>query len=140
MSQICFRQDQRVDYDETFSLVAMLKVCWNYVSSCCIIYEILHVGCQNIVFSTVSLRKHCMWYNQKVLSILKILASMQAPAILKWTGASISELEYTLWWDDQRFWVCTRFMRNLYFQRSEWEHYRISDKYMWLTYCGSEVM
>ena len=33
------------------------------------------------------------------------------------------------------FWVCTKFMRNLYFQRSEWEHYRISDEYMLLTYC-----
>ena len=28
------------------------------------------------------------------------------------------------------FWVYTKFMRNLYFQRSEWEHYRISDEYM----------
>ena len=28
-----------------------------------------------------------------------------------------------------------KFMRNLYFQRSEWEHYRISDEYMLLTYC-----
>ena len=31
-----FRQVQGVDYDETFSPVAMLKVYWNYVSSCCI--------------------------------------------------------------------------------------------------------
>ena len=28
-----------------------------------------------------------------------------------------------------------KFMRNLYFQRSEWERYRISDEYMLLTYC-----
>ena len=35
LSQRCFRQVQRVDYDETFSLIAMMKVCWNYVSSCC---------------------------------------------------------------------------------------------------------
>ena len=27
LSQRCFRQVQRVDYDETFSLIAMLKVC-----------------------------------------------------------------------------------------------------------------
>ena len=61
-----------VDYDETFSLVAMLRVCWNYISDYCIIYEILQIGCQkNIVSSTIFLRKGCMWYNQKVLSILK---------------------------------------------------------------------
>ena len=28
----------------------MLKVYWNYVSSCCIIYEILHTGCQEHYF------------------------------------------------------------------------------------------
>ena len=28
-----FRQVQGVDYDETFSLVAMLKVCWDCISS-----------------------------------------------------------------------------------------------------------
>ena len=39
-----------VDYDETFSLVAMLRVCWNYVSSYCIIYEILQIGCQKHCF------------------------------------------------------------------------------------------
>ena len=27
-----FRQVQGVDYDETFSPVAMLRVCWNYIS------------------------------------------------------------------------------------------------------------
>ena len=27
------------------------------------------------------------------------------------------------------------FARNLYLQESEWEHYNISDKYMWMTYC-----
>ena len=58
--QICFQKVQRVYYDETFSHVAMLKVCWNYVSSCCIIYEILQIGSKNIVSSTVSLKKGCM--------------------------------------------------------------------------------
>ncbi len=60
LSQKVFRQVQGVDYTEIFSLVAMLRVCWNYISDYCIIYEILHVGCQNIVSSTVSLSKHCM--------------------------------------------------------------------------------
>ena len=66
-----FRQVQGVDYDDAFSLVAMLRVCWNYISIYCIIYEILQIGCQNTVSSTIFLRKGCMWYNQKVLSILK---------------------------------------------------------------------
>ena len=55
-----FRQVQGVDYDEIFSLVAMLRVCWNYMSNYCIIYEILQIGCQNIVSSTIFLRKGCM--------------------------------------------------------------------------------
>ena len=29
---------------------------------------------------------------------------------------------------------------NLYLQESEWEHYNLSDKYMWMTYCWSEMM
>ena len=53
LSQKGFRQVQGVDYDETFSLVAMLRVCWNYISDYCIIYEILQIGCQNIVSSTI---------------------------------------------------------------------------------------
>ena len=52
-----FRQVQGVDYDEIFSLVAMLRVCWNYISSYCIIYEILQIGCQNIVSSTIFLEE-----------------------------------------------------------------------------------
>ena len=55
-----FRQFQGVDYGEAFSLVAMLRVCWNWISSYCIIYEILDIGCQNIVSLTVFLRKGCM--------------------------------------------------------------------------------
>ena len=55
-----FRQVQGVDYDETFSLIAMLRVCWNYISDYCFIYEILQIGCQNIVSSTIFLRKGCM--------------------------------------------------------------------------------
>ncbi len=43
--QRVFPQVQGVDYDETFSLVAMLRVCWNYIS---IIYEILQIGCQTL--------------------------------------------------------------------------------------------
>ena len=31
----------------------MLRVCWNYISDYCIIYEILQIGCQNIVSSMI---------------------------------------------------------------------------------------
>ena len=42
------------------------KVCWNYVSSCCIFWLWnLADGCQNKAPLTVSVRKGCMWYNQK---------------------------------------------------------------------------
>ena len=34
---------------------------------------------------------------------------MQALAIHLWTGASLSELEYTLWWIDQSIWFYTDF-------------------------------
>ena len=60
LSQKGFRQVQGVDYDEIFSLVAMLRVCWNCISGYCIIYEILQIGCQNIVSSMIFLRKGCM--------------------------------------------------------------------------------
>ena len=55
-----FRQVQGVDYGEAFSLVAMLRVYWKWISSYCIIYEILQIGCQNIVSSMFFLRKVCM--------------------------------------------------------------------------------
>ena len=58
--QRVFSQVQGVDYDEIFSSVAMLRVCWNCISTYCIIYEILQIGCQNIVSSTIFLRKGCM--------------------------------------------------------------------------------
>ena len=39
---------------------SMLRVCWNWISSYCIIYEILQIGFQNIVSSMIFLRKGCM--------------------------------------------------------------------------------
>ena len=48
------------DYGEAFSLAAMLRVCWNWISSYCMIDEILQIGCQNIVSSMFFLRKSCM--------------------------------------------------------------------------------
>ena len=64
----------------------------------------------------------------------------KAPVIHFWAGASISELEYTLWWGDQSIWFYTDLRWSLYLQESEWEHYNISDKYMWMTYFWLEMM
>ena len=57
VAKMFFRQVQGVDYDETFSLVAMLRVCWNYVSSYCIIYEILQIGCKKHCFLDIFLEE-----------------------------------------------------------------------------------
>ena len=53
---------------------------------------------------------------------------------------SISELEYKLWYGDQGIWFYTDLWWSLYLQEIEWEHYTFSDKYMWMTYCWSEIM
>ena len=65
----CFWKVQGVDYDEIFSLVSMLKVCPNHVSNCHILWNLAN-GCQNCM---ELLKKSCIWCNQKVLSILKVL-------------------------------------------------------------------
>ena len=127
-----FSHVQGVDYNEIFSSVAMLKSVGIMLALAAFMKSGRWMSKQ--VSLPVFVRKGCMWYNQKGFVDPKDAKRYAAPAILPWTGVSISELESTLWWDDQRFWVYTKFMRNLYFQRSEWEHYRISDEYMLLTY------
>ena len=59
-----FSQVQGVDYDEIFSSIAMLK-------SVGIMLALAADGCQKQVSLPVFVRKGCMWYNRKVLSILK---------------------------------------------------------------------
>ena len=89
----------------------MLRVCWNYISDYCIIYEILQIGCQNIVSSTIFLRKGCMWYNRKVLSILKD-ANKYAKLQHSFWGLEWASRSWNVCFDDdQRFWVYTKFMR-----------------------------
>ena len=65
---------------------------------------------------------------------------MQAPAIHQWTGASISELEYMLWWVDQSIWFYTDFWRSLYLQESEWELCSISNTICrWHIVTGNDI-
>ena len=65
-----FRQVQGVDYDETFSLVAMLKVCMNHVSIS-YIYEIWQIGYQNKFPYQFSYGKVVCDTTRRFLSILK---------------------------------------------------------------------
>ena len=92
----CFRQVQGVDYDEIFSLIAMLKSVRIMLAIPTFYdYKIWQMDVKLYSLMDI-LKKSCIWYNQKVLSILKVLKNVQAPAIHLWTSASISELEYTL--------------------------------------------
>ena len=54
-----FRQVQGVEYDEIFSLISMLKSV-RIMLAIATFYEILQIGCQNIVSSMLYLRKGCM--------------------------------------------------------------------------------
>ena len=90
-----FRQVQGVDYDEIFSLVAMLKVRWNHVSISCI-YEIWQMDDKTSFLTSLRKERLYVIQSEKVLSIIRMLKGMLAPAILLRTGVSISELECTL--------------------------------------------
>ena len=67
----CFRQVQGVDYDEIFSLVSMLKSV-RIMLAIAAFYEIWQMDVKP-AFLNGFLKKSCIWCNQKVLSILKIL-------------------------------------------------------------------
>ena len=90
-----FSQVQGVDYNEIFSFVAMLKVRRVHVSISCI-YEIWQMDVKTSFLTSFRKEKVVCDTIRKVLSILRMLKGMLAPAILPWTRASISESEYTL--------------------------------------------
>ena len=85
-----FRQVQDVDYDEIFSLIAMLKSIWIMLAIAAF-YEICQFTSK--LHSLMDfLKKSCIWCNQKVLSILKVLrkcASSSEPS-MDWCKASQS--------------------------------------------------
>ena len=89
-----FSQLQGVDYDEIFSSVAMLKSVGIMLALAAFMKSAKWMSKQ--VSLPVFVRKGCMQYNQKGLSILRMLKGMLAPAILLRTGVSISELECML--------------------------------------------
>ena len=92
--QRVFPQVQGVDYDEIFSSVAMLKS----VGIMLALDAFMKYGrwMSKRVSLPVFVRKGCMRYNQKGLSILRMLKGMLALAILLRSGVSILELECTL--------------------------------------------
>ena len=71
LSQKGFRQVQGVDYNEIFSTVAMLKSV-RIMLAIATFYEIWQMNVKT-AFLMVFLKKSCIWCNQKVLSILKVL-------------------------------------------------------------------
>ena len=89
-------QVQGVDYGEIFSPVAMLKsVGIMLVVAAFFDYEIWQTDVKTSFLNGI--REEKLYVRQpKVLSVLRMLKCMQTPAILLWTGASISELECTL--------------------------------------------
>ena len=62
-------------FKETFSLVAMLRVCWNYIS---IIYEILQIGCQTLFPRRFSWGKVVCDTTRRFCQSWKMLTSMQS--------------------------------------------------------------
>ena len=57
----------------------MLRVCWNCISSYCVIYEILQIGCQNIVSSTIFLEERLYVIQPEgFVNPEKMLISMQS--------------------------------------------------------------
>ena len=87
-----FSQVHGVDYDEIFSSVAMLKS----VGFMCCIYEIWQMDDKTSFLTSLRMERLYVIQIRKFLSILRMLKGMLAPAILPWTGVSISELECAL--------------------------------------------
>ena len=97
LSQKGFRQVQGVDYDETFSPVAMLKSVRIMLAIAAFYdYEIWQMDVKTAFLNGFSGRRIVYDTIRKVLSILRMLKGMLAPAILLRTGVSISELECPL--------------------------------------------
>ena len=120
-----FRRVQGVDYDETFSPIAMLKSVWIMLA----IAAFYNYGKWMSKLHSIMdfLKKNCIWCNQKFLSILKVLTkctSSSDPSMdwCKHLGVGIYAL---MRWS--RHMVLYRLTVSLYLQESVWELCRISD-------------
>ena len=91
-----FSQVQGVDYDETLSIIVMLKSVRIMLAVAAFSFMKSGRWMSKQSFLDGFREERLYVYNQKVLLILRMLKGMQAPSILLWTGASISELGHTL--------------------------------------------
>ena len=100
LSQKGFRQVQGVDYNEIFSTVAMLKSVW-IMLAIATFYEIWQKDVKIAFFNGFIKEELYMMQPEGFINPKGAKQIVQALAIHQWTGASIPELEYTLWWVDQ---------------------------------------
>ena len=86
------------------------------------------------------LKKSCIWCNQKVLSILKVLtkcAKLQQSIY----GLVQASRSWNIRFDKLiKAYSFIQIYGEACIYKSEWEHYSLSDKYMWMTYCWSKIM
>ena len=89
-----FRQVQGVDYNEIFSTVAMLKSVRIMLASVTC-YEIWQMDVKTTFFNGFIKEELYMMQPEDFINPKGAKQIVQALAIHLWTGASISELEYT---------------------------------------------
>ena len=90
-----FRQVQDVDYDESFSLVSMLKSI-RIMLAITTFYEIWQMDVKTAFLNGFLKEELYMMQPEDFVNPKGANKIVQAPAIHLWTGASISELEYML--------------------------------------------
>ena len=93
-----FRQVQGVDYDETFSPVAMLKSVWIMLAIVTFYdYEIWQMDVKTAFLNGFLEEELYMMQPEGFVDPKGANKSVQAPTIHLWISASLSELEYMLW-------------------------------------------
>ena len=95
LSQKGFRQVQGVDYNEIFSTVAMLKSI-RIMLAIATFYEIWQMDVKTTFLNGFLKEELYMMQPEGFVNPKGATKNVQAPAVHLWTGASISELEYTL--------------------------------------------
>ena len=122
-----FWQVQGVDYHKIFSIVAMRKFV-RIMLAIATFYEIWQMDVKT-TFLNEFLKEE--------------LYMMQQEGFVNPKGANkVYKLQRSIYglikWSKHM--VLYKLAVKPVLQESEWEHYNISDKYMWMTYCWSEIM
>ena len=95
LSKKVFDKVQGVDYNEIFSTVAMLKSV-RIMLAIATFYEIWQMDVKTAFLNGFLKEELYMMQPEGFVDPKGANKNVQAPAIHLWTGASISELEYTL--------------------------------------------